>query len=378
MQPLVQIEELINAIKTIFDVDKEEILGHSRKAHIVRGRQVLVFCLRTKYKLSFPAIAKILNQDHTTVMYAYKKILNDQEMTQSLQYLLDEAGSANFVGKDRAPEKENEDEPIKKLVKKKAFFRLPRYNSDAQKYSFPITFNRGYLSRVLDNFSNNRQRDFIIRRYDFFSGRFTTLEEIANDNHITRERVRQIINKGINIIYRKNVGGAGQIIYQVEDNLSKDGIYSLNKIIKDFFIYSSSADEKNLEKYLIMIFSILPWVKQFELSGLVCLININKEKEMLESIDRIKSIIKQIDSLIPDTISDKWPFIYDRLRTNEYFNGKRYLLEDDFLRACYDNYLFEEEFIIYKKEGFKKYKLKGILDKENTRCVPNQYSIFFK
>lgn len=55
-----------------FHVEHEELLGRSRKRPIVYARQTACWVLRRRTPMSFPAIARVFDQDHTTVMNAVR------------------------------------------------------------------------------------------------------------------------------------------------------------------------------------------------------------------------------------------------------------------------------------------------------------------
>jgi chromosomal replication initiator protein len=66
---------LINQVASYYKVDPKNIIGKSRKSDLVKARQVAIYLLRKKSKLSFPAIGKeVGGRDHTTIMHAYNKI----------------------------------------------------------------------------------------------------------------------------------------------------------------------------------------------------------------------------------------------------------------------------------------------------------------
>ena len=57
----------------------------TRRKEIVRPRQIAMFLLREELKYSFPAIArKFGGKDHTTVIYAHKKILQECQQNNKL------------------------------------------------------------------------------------------------------------------------------------------------------------------------------------------------------------------------------------------------------------------------------------------------------
>ncbi|MDP2772077.1 MAG: helix-turn-helix domain-containing protein, partial [Nocardioides sp.] len=58
-----------------FGVSIEDLTGPSRGRHLVQGRQIAMYLCRELTELSLPKIgAQFGNRDHTTVMYAQRKI----------------------------------------------------------------------------------------------------------------------------------------------------------------------------------------------------------------------------------------------------------------------------------------------------------------
>jgi len=390
MDSIDQINKLIKEIEIFFDVNKKEIFGNSRKSQIAKTRQLLAFCLREKFKLSFPAIGKILNRDHTTAMYAHERISvlidKDWEIKEFIQKFFENydyivQNSKKIVG-DKKIQREKiinkiiqQESKGQKLKELDEFYISPYKTSE--EHSFPIKFNFDYLNQLLNKI-DKRQKEFILERYGFYSDKFITLECIASKNNISRERVRQIISAGIKNIYNQNFGGTGQIVSKVKEYLLVNNIYSLDKIINNYFIYENENDKRNLDKFLIMLLTLLIWVKNFELSNKNFFINLKKEQDIIKCIDEIKSIIKKIASTIPESLLDKWSYIRVQLKEDDYFIDKKYLIDDVFLRACYDNYIFEDDIIVYRRENYKKYEPKEDNGNEIIIGVPDQYKAFFK
>lgn len=73
-------KKIVETVAKFYNLDEKNLFDQTRRKEIVRPRQVAMFLLRKELKYSFPAIArKFGGKDHTTVMYAYKKILKECE-----------------------------------------------------------------------------------------------------------------------------------------------------------------------------------------------------------------------------------------------------------------------------------------------------------
>ena len=67
--------EIMNAVAANYGLTVDDLSGNSRVAHIATARQVAMYICREQTNLSLPKIGQLFgNRDHTTVMYAAKKI----------------------------------------------------------------------------------------------------------------------------------------------------------------------------------------------------------------------------------------------------------------------------------------------------------------
>lgn len=78
---------IIGQAADLYGVGLEEVLSDSRDARVVKARQAACWLLRG-YGLSFPRIATIVGRDHTTVMYAVRKVDADPSIRGLLWPLL--------------------------------------------------------------------------------------------------------------------------------------------------------------------------------------------------------------------------------------------------------------------------------------------------
>jgi len=78
-------KKIIEVVAKFYNLEEKNLFNSTRRKEIVRPRQVAMFLLRKELKYSFPAIArKFGGKDHTTVIYAYKKILRESEENNKL------------------------------------------------------------------------------------------------------------------------------------------------------------------------------------------------------------------------------------------------------------------------------------------------------
>lgn len=73
-------KKIMESVAKFYNIDEKTLFNPTRQKEIVRPRQVAMFLLREELKYSFPAIArKFGGKDHTTVIYAHKKIQQEVE-----------------------------------------------------------------------------------------------------------------------------------------------------------------------------------------------------------------------------------------------------------------------------------------------------------
>ncbi|OGZ73884.1 MAG: hypothetical protein A2908_00855 [Candidatus Staskawiczbacteria bacterium RIFCSPLOWO2_01_FULL_38_12b] len=78
-------KKIVEIVSKFYNLDEKSLFNPTRRKEIVRPRQIAMFLLREELKYSFPAIArKFGGKDHTTVIYAYKKILQESEINNKL------------------------------------------------------------------------------------------------------------------------------------------------------------------------------------------------------------------------------------------------------------------------------------------------------
>ncbi|MEZ3160644.1 chromosomal replication initiator protein DnaA [Microbacterium sp. BWT-B31] len=67
--------DIINATAHYFKLTVDDLYGSSRSQAVATARQIAMYLCRERTSLSLPKIGQLFgNRDHTTVMYAYKKI----------------------------------------------------------------------------------------------------------------------------------------------------------------------------------------------------------------------------------------------------------------------------------------------------------------
>ncbi|MCX6720854.1 MAG: chromosomal replication initiator protein DnaA [Candidatus Staskawiczbacteria bacterium] len=78
-------KKIIESVAKFYNLEEKNLFDPTRRKEIVKPRQIAMFLLRRELKYSFPAIArKFGGKDHTTAIYAYKKIMQENEENSKL------------------------------------------------------------------------------------------------------------------------------------------------------------------------------------------------------------------------------------------------------------------------------------------------------
>jgi chromosomal replication initiator protein len=77
--------QIINAVASFFEISSDDLIGRVRSKEFIEPRQITMYLLRDMLQMSYPIIAsKVGKRDHTTAIYACKKIANNISSDQSL------------------------------------------------------------------------------------------------------------------------------------------------------------------------------------------------------------------------------------------------------------------------------------------------------
>ncbi len=83
--------KIIKIIAEHYELKEDDIFKKTRTKDIVQARQFLIYFLREITQLSYTSIGQLLNKDHTTIIYAYEKIVekmkNNPEFHQEIEIL---------------------------------------------------------------------------------------------------------------------------------------------------------------------------------------------------------------------------------------------------------------------------------------------------
>ena len=86
-------DDVLSVIANMYNITVADILGTSRQEKYAVPRQISMYILRTRYKLTYKKIGNILNgKDHTTIMNGCERIAeeikNDEELKMAIESIL--------------------------------------------------------------------------------------------------------------------------------------------------------------------------------------------------------------------------------------------------------------------------------------------------
>ena len=78
---IVTVDMIFGAVEKKYGVSKSELISKSRVKEIAQARHITIHLIRTMTEMSLPAIGKLFNRDHTTVLASLDSI--DKKMASS-------------------------------------------------------------------------------------------------------------------------------------------------------------------------------------------------------------------------------------------------------------------------------------------------------
>jgi len=171
--------KIINAVANFYNVRRKDLLGTRRQKKLVKSRQVAMYLLREILNKSYPWIGRVVgNKDHTTAIHSYNKIKltkeNDVDFRQELERIL------NIISA----------EELKTLLPKSVSLSVS--DKDGEEYSQLERTIEELRKRSPSLVTSEREKSML---EEWRSGK--TLEKIGIEWKLTRERIRQIITRGI-------------------------------------------------------------------------------------------------------------------------------------------------------------------------------------
>jgi 5-methylcytosine-specific restriction endonuclease McrA len=195
-------KKIINSVCRFYNISPSSIFSHTRKKDITRARQIVAYLTREKLKESYPTIGRRLGDlDHTTILYSYQKIKGEieknEDLNRDINFILD-------LINEKGEFKTNDNKIIQSSISRKKIKKPPFLIKSLE--DFPRQGpSASQLSRQFD----------ILKKYK----EGWTLQEIGREYKLTRERVRQIVERGL--------------FYDAREIIKQGFVIDLNEFLKE-------------------------------------------------------------------------------------------------------------------------------------------------
>ena len=84
------ISQVIKTICDFYNIEEKDLFEKTRKKEVVKPRQIAMFLMREDLSLSYPYVGQKFGQmDHTTIIYAYRKIKDNLKKDEKLSQEID-------------------------------------------------------------------------------------------------------------------------------------------------------------------------------------------------------------------------------------------------------------------------------------------------
>ena len=83
----VTVDKIFVAVEKKYGVTKADLTGKSRVKEVAQARHVTIYLIRTITEMSLPAIGKLFNRDHTTILSSLDAI--DKKIASSTAFEVD-------------------------------------------------------------------------------------------------------------------------------------------------------------------------------------------------------------------------------------------------------------------------------------------------
>ncbi len=178
-------KEIFQVVAKNYNLSIDSLKGESRKATIVEARHIVIYFLREIEGRSFTEIGQLLNRDHTTVLYGYnetkkksgKKLFHNNVEILKLKIEKRKRRKNNILKIRKLFDKLKVKKLFSKEVKETKEEKIPESSIDL-------------LDTMLSTNISDREKEILML---FRKG--ATLKEIGNKFNVTRERIRQIVDK---------------------------------------------------------------------------------------------------------------------------------------------------------------------------------------
>lgn len=174
--------KILEVVADFYHISIGDLKGRSRMKDIAQARQVASYLLRDINDLSYPAIGKLTGKDHTTAIHAYNKITSEiSKNPKFAAFVLDIR--SRFPREERAAIQL----PANTITEGEADYLNKKILSESKNNGVGYETSEDILNSGTNIEISQREADILSR---YRQGQ--TLEEIAAQFNVTRERIRQI------------------------------------------------------------------------------------------------------------------------------------------------------------------------------------------
>ncbi len=90
-EPLnVTVDKIFGAVYSKYGISKEQMVSPKRNREIAAARNVCIFLIRDITEMSYPAIGKLFNRDHTTIISSYNSMISRYQLDTAFTMEMDE------------------------------------------------------------------------------------------------------------------------------------------------------------------------------------------------------------------------------------------------------------------------------------------------
>ncbi|TES97430.1 hypothetical protein E3J85_00420 [Patescibacteria group bacterium] len=180
----------------------------------------------------------------------------------------------------------------------------------------------------------DREKKILIRRFGLENSKTKTLQEIGNQEGITRERVRQIVKNALNKMVKKSREKEFQPIRElvIESIKSNSGLITEEKLLR---IMLTATEESEINKNIVRL--LLEMEKELEL--------LEKHPELLKSWiikETSKETILPAVSAFQEILEREKEItghkeLIDKFKNHSHFKKNKPIFNRDFIRACMES-----------------------------------------
>ena len=170
-------KKILETVAAFYDIEVKDICSAKRTQELAKARQIVCYLARKELNKSSPSIGKELGgRDHTTVLYAVRKVALDIHENENLSHEVDSI--LKLIREDSGY--------VEKYFEKKKVEQ-----KEVKKRNLVVDLKK--LSKNNLSLEQLQRQGEILSKYK----EGLTFAEIAKKYHLTRERIRQITEKAL-------------------------------------------------------------------------------------------------------------------------------------------------------------------------------------